>query len=179
MPANETELRQWYETHGMEYLPGDWDERFESGESASHQRVPQQNVGRRHVTIGADEARLAYYEDKGLVMLLWEQREDHVVLEALEEFFAPYMSAMPHSRRRVLEEYLMDRRTLAEIADGREPEVSKQAIHQQIRRAVSWMVKTIADSTPGAGLYDDEELAWEAFNAFWERRFGTPWPLRG
>jgi hypothetical protein len=57
--------------------------------------------------------------------------------------------------------------------------VTQQAVSKQIRAAVRWAVKAIADDTPGAGLYDDEELAWVAFNEYWEGRFGTPWPLRG
>jgi len=172
-------IREWYEAHGMEYLPGDWDERSDTGESASVQQVRSDRFGQGHVYGGLDEAKLAFLEDEGLVMLLWEQREDHEVLAALEEFFSPYMSAMPHSKRRVLEQYLMDRKTQSEIAAERDPAISQPAVSKQIRQAVQWVVKAIADSTPGAGLYDDEELAWEAFNAFWERRFGTPWPLRG
>jgi len=172
-------VREWYEAHGMEYLPGDWDERSETGESASYQRQEKQRVGDAAVRGGFDDRTLEQLESRGEVMLLWSQREDHEVLAALEEFFAPYMSSMPAAKRRVLEEYLMDRKSQSEIAAERSPEVTQQAISKQLRAAVQWVVKAIADSTPGAGLYDDEELAWEAFNAFWERRFGTPWPLRG
>jgi hypothetical protein len=175
---NEAEVRQWYEANGMEYLPGDWDERSDTGESASYQ---PQSSERHHMKMAEmpDQDRLAEMEDEGKVMLLWEQREDHEVLEALEEFFAPYMSSMPHAKRRVLEEFMMDRKSQSEIAGDRNPEVTQQAVSKQIRAAVRWAVKAIADDTPGAGLYDDEELAWVAFNEYWEGRFGTPWPLRG
>jgi hypothetical protein len=173
------DIRAWYEAHGMEYLPGDWDERSDTGESASYQRQEKDRIGGKAVRGGFDDAALEQAEEDGKVMLLWEQREDHEVLAALEEFFSPYMSAMPHAKRRVLEEYLMDRKTFEDIAGDRDPTITKQAVHQQVKRAVAWVIKAIADSTPGAGLYDDEELAWVAFNEFWERRFGTPWPLRG
>jgi RNA polymerase sigma factor (sigma-70 family) len=181
---NEKEIRQWYEANGLEYLPEDWGDRADNGESLGYQPLERDRIGHERVSIGFDEKKLEALEEFGQVMLLWEQREDHEVLEAIEEFFTPYLASMPQAKRRVIDDYMYGRRTQQQIATALG--VSQQAVSKQLAAALRWVIARIAsderlkfDDDEDSSLIQDEELAWVAFNAFWERRFGTPWPLRG
>jgi hypothetical protein len=179
------EVKQWYDAHGIEYLPEDWGERDDTGESIGKQSSIAQRVGRDKVPAFDPEVLNELEGDEGgVVTLLWEQREDHAVLAALEDFFAPYLSWMPSPKRRVLVEYLLGRRSQEDIAV--ELGVSQQAVSKQLRAAVRWVVREIARGVradaPAVyvnGDSTDDELAWETFNDYWLERFGTPWPLRG
>lgn len=184
------EVRQWYDAHGIEYLPEDWGDRDESGESAGKQSGRPERVGREPV-VAYDPESLAQLEGKkqttrgglgpDILTLLWEQREDHVVLAALEEFFTPYLSWMPAAKRRVLDEYLLGRRTQEDIAG--ELGVDQSTVSRHLRAAVRWVVRElgrdIRQDLPDDTDVSDDELAWDVFNLYWIRRFGTPWPLKG
>lgn len=174
------DIRQWYDAHGIEFKGEDWGPRGETGESSGRQNADPDRVGRDYV-VSLDPAELYAHDDGSLgdIMLLWEQREDHEVLEAIEEFFAPYMSLMPFSKRRVLDEYLLARRTQADLAA--EAGVSQQAVSKQLASAVRWLTRTIATDYPDRIAITDvaaQVYAWAVFNEFWLDRFGTPWPLK-
>lgn len=172
------EVRQWYDAHGIEFKDEDWGPRSETGESAGRQQADPDRVGREYV-VSLDPADLYAHDDGSLgnIMLLWEQREDHEVLDAVEEFFAPYMSLMPFTKRRVLDEYLLARRTQADLAA--EAGVSQQAVSKQLASSVRWLTRVIANDSGLSGSdREDSERAWFVFNEFWLDRFGTPWPLK-
>lgn len=188
MSMTDKEVRQWYDAHGMEYDAEDWGPKGDNGESLGKQSSERARVGREYVSPYDPHSLYELEHDEGgVVRLLWEQREDHAVLEAVEEFFAPHMAVMPGAKRRVLEEYLLGRRSQTDMAG--ELGVSQQAVSKQLRSAVRWVVRDIADDQrfhaevagdmETASTTDDAALAWTAFNTFWVRKFGTPWPLRG
>jgi hypothetical protein len=183
--VKQDDIRQWYEAHGMEYVAEDWGSRSDTGESTG--RAPDVRERPHSGRVASyDGKAFEQMEDLGLVGFLWTQREDHDTLDALEEFFTPYLATMPHAKRRLIDGYIYNRRSQARLAETLG--VSQQAVSKRLAAALRWLVKTIADEqrflAEVAGDYEtmsaeDEELAWHSFNTFWEGRFGTPWPLRG
>jgi hypothetical protein len=176
MNATEKEVRQWYDAHGMEYLPEDWDRRDAVGESAGAQHADRDRVGREWVhTLDPEVMYDMETDEGGRIMLLWSQREDHEVLAAVEEFFTPYIALMPAAKRRVLDEYLLGHRSQEDIA--RELGVDQSTVSRRLWASARWLTRLVAQDTNDSTA-TDEQRAWAVFNEFWLDRFGVDWPLR-
>ena len=110
---------------------------------------------------------------------MWHARtdEEREVLEALEDFFLPYIAVLPKEKASVLDQYLGQRRTQEEIAAAQG--VSQQAVSKQLRTALRALINRIAAD---AHIHDEHlfanhqqgngELAWFVFESYWFERFG-------
>jgi len=172
------DARRWYAEHRVNVIPEDWGRRDpETGEGL-------ENVGdaywgeRNHadrVTKRGVASELLWFEDDGLLTALWQPRtdEERELIEALEDFFTPYIALLPKEKASVLDQYLGQRRTQEQIASA--AGVSQQAVSKQLRAAVRALIRLISADWE---LHDDfinitdEQRAWFVFEAYWYERFG-------
>lgn len=169
----EDDIRRYYESIGMEYQPGDWGARDESGESANHQPVEPERIGREWVST-MDPHVLAGLELE--VGPVWQPRNAHdrLVVEALEDFFETHLPALrPEGKQQALEDLMYARASLAELAEDKG--VSKQAVSQARKRALSWVLRELSSQWPDPeGSH--EQRAYAVFATYWRDRFGVEFP---
>lgn len=175
------DARRWYAKHGFDVIPEDWGKRDqETGEgleNAGNAYWGERNRSDR-VTRRGFESEFVWFENAGQLRALWTSRtdEEREVLEALEDFFTPYIALLPKEKASVLDQYLGQRRTQEQIADERG--VSQQAVSKQLRAAFRALVRRIAQD---AHSHDEDisktfetpaEAAWFVFECYWYDRFG-------
>jgi predicted DNA-binding protein YlxM (UPF0122 family) len=178
--------RKWYAKHGFDVIPEDWGKRDpETGEgleNVGNAYWGESRDGRdRSVTRlphGGLHQFVVWLEDHNKLSTLWHERgeEEREVLEALEDFFTPYIATLPKEKASVLDQYLGQRRTQEQIADERG--VSQQAVSKQLRAAFRALINRIAAD---AHIHDEylnigpdgtaSELAWFVFECYWYERF--------
>ena len=173
----EDDIRDYYESIGMEYQAGDWRERAENGESASQQLVEQERIGREwvsaldpHVLTGLER------DDGGTVRPVWHPRSAHEreLVEALEDFFETHLPALrPEGKQQALEDLMYARASLNELAEDKG--VSKQAVSQARKRALTWVMRELSSQWPDPEG-SVEARAYAVFAAYWRDRFGVDFP---
>jgi predicted DNA-binding protein YlxM (UPF0122 family) len=170
------DARRWYADHHIDVIPEDWGKRDpETGEGL-------ENVGNAYW--GEREGRTTLVPVRDLERLLggklqpiWRERSetDREFIEALEDFFLPYIAVLPKEKASVLDQYLGQRRTQEEIAAAQG--VSQQAVSKQLRTALRALINRIAAD---AHIHDEylheegetaAELAWFVFECYWYERF--------
>jgi len=173
--------RHWYAEHKVNVIPEDWGRRDpatgEGLENAGSAYWGERNRSDR-VTKRGLMSELLWFEDNGMLKALWHQRtdEEREFIEALEDFFTPYIALLPKEKASVLDQYLGLRRTQEQIADA--AGVSQQAVSKQLRAAVRALVRRIAQDGGLATLpgndhsITDSERAWFVFDRYWLDRFG-------
>jgi hypothetical protein len=172
------DARRWYAEHHVDVIPEDWGKRDpETGEgleNVGHAYWGDSGDARRsglHRIPGGDFLQfVVWLEEGGRVSPLWSGRtdEEREVIEALEDFFTPYIATLPKGKASVLDQYLGQRRTQEQIASARG--VSQQAVSKQLRAAVRALVRRIAEDAPGYSE-DPSKSAWFVFERYWRNRF--------
>lgn len=140
-----SDIRRWYQDHGIAYEREDWGQRDENGESAGSQRQQPERSGTERVN-SQDPTAQWWWEKQAPP---WAQRGDTERGWAwqLEDFFAPYLSMMPRQKGNLLRQVINDGKTYAEI--GAESKVTRQAAHAAVQRAMRDLTKLIARDHPG------------------------------
>lgn len=167
------QVRLWFHKHGVEYIPDDWgDPRYHHGSGNARPTGGLPKDGQTH--------SLEYVQPYATPP--WKQRVSELErekIEALEEFFQPYIAQLPVAKGQVLYEYMFLRRTLEEVGGYR----SKQAAHQALQRALQDLARIVAEDHGYAGPEDkrfrDKNAETRemklALNRFWSERFGVPY----
>ncbi len=204
---NEKEIRRWYREHGLEYLPGDWDRRGGTGESASYQpvtpeRAPEFGASRstsKKIHPLSDD-RLVYEEAmsaseqtslpggvggthfQSRFHALWAAQrtpEDREEVEAMEEFWFPYLHMLPVPKANILWQVMNARLTYEQIGEARG--TSRQAAHDAVRTATRDLLRLVAADEPRFVPHADkrrrdyegeEAAALHVLNRYWKGRFG-------
>jgi hypothetical protein len=151
MTADNEEIRRWYVAHGLPYLEEDWGLRDDTGESARAQhQEPERTVDDSGNTqsvrsVDPSPANRWWWEDK---QFPWEQRsrpeQDYV--EALEEFYTPYIAMLSRPKQALLYEAFFQRRQFSDIA--KDERMSRQGARQATMRAVRDLTKLVAMDDP-------------------------------
>jgi hypothetical protein len=140
-------IRRWYQRHGMEYLPEDWGQRSETGESDSKQTATGPyggQLGNEQTTLVANTGEMQWWwEDKRPP---WTQRHDRAWVVTLDEFFAPYLSMLNRPKGNLLRQLINDRLTYEAI--GKEVGMSKQGAWKQLKSAIQEVTRLIALDDP-------------------------------
>jgi hypothetical protein len=148
----------------------DWGPRSETGESAGRTQASELVI---------DPQETWWWERQ---RPLWKHRsqEDVEVMVALEEFFTPYLDRMKYEHAEALRRLFNDRLTYREQAGIRQ--VSRQAQHKLVRRAVKQLMREVAMDCPRpTSAWLTEERALCTLDAYWQERFGYSFPgiIRG
>lgn len=166
----------WLSRHGLEYIPEDWGEHGEYPFSGNAMPTAGLKPGKHNIPI-------PYVLDHRTPP--WKQRatpEEREKIEALEDFFTPYISQLPQAKGQVLYEYMFLRRTFDEVTGYR----SRQASSQALKRALQDLARLVAEDYPGYvrpadGRVRDKvaELTGmkDSLNRFWSERFGVPYVI--
>lgn len=177
----EQEVRAWHEANGVPYIAEDWGERDpETGEGLENVGNDywgeHENTG-RVIQMGLTPGLLDWLDGEGIINPAWSQRglAEREKMEALEEFFAPYLSQLTYAKGNLILQYMGERQSLGAI--GKDRGVSRQAIHKQLRTALRMLTKLVAEdhgyTTARPRNYGDESrVALEALNEYWKKRFG-------
>jgi len=168
-------VRRWYAGHDMNVVSEDWGRRDPTtGEGL-------ENVGNTYWGDRADRVTLLPMRDLERLLgeklgPIWSPRtdEERKFIEALEDFFTPYIALLPKEKASVLDQYLGQRRTQEQIASA--AGVSQQAVSKQLRAAARALMRRIAEDWPENELDPErpssEQRAWFVFQAYWYDRFG-------
>lgn len=148
------DIARWYHENKMEYLKDNWGPRDENGESASKQvQLPEyatkegggsSAVRSTDPTPGGDSAW--WWEEQEL---MWEQRspDEQQWIDALDDFFAPYIAMLPRPKGNLIREVFNDRHTYVEV--GKDNQFyDRQAARKAVQRAVRDLTKLIAQDDP-------------------------------
>lgn len=174
---DEKDIRRWYQQHGVEFIASDWKRDPETGESLYPDGL---DAERRDVTRLVDSTWMRFFEEG---QLPWFLPRDRDTVEALEEFFSPYIAMLPRPKGNVLRQLVNDTLTYQEIAEDRD--VSRQGAWKQVNAAVTELVRLVARDDPAFtpprdGRRRDKraELASAAavLNRFWKEKFGDVYP---
>ena len=180
------DIIKWYEENGMEYIPEDWGPRNEVGESLSNDHQGQEKGigGTSKVAGGWFGANQWQLESGGIPFApIWPPRtpEEQEYVEALDEFFTPYLARLPLAKANVILAYLGERKTQAEI--GATQGITQQGVSKELRSAVRQLTRLVAlddpDFTPprDARRRDyraEADAAGRVLNVWWHERFATP-----
>lgn len=173
----------WHLEHGIEYIPKDWGERDavtgEGLENAGNEYWGE----REHHSVSSWPLTPAVLEAQAHRKTLWPPRSgsDRDVMDALEDFFEPYLSMLPRPKGNVVREYMGFRRTQSTIAERKG--ITQQAVSARLLSAVRHLTRIIAIDDPlyrelaagdGRRSFQDEApaAAQRVLNVYWTKRFG-------
>jgi hypothetical protein len=145
-------VRRWYEKHGIEYIPGDWGARSDTGETMSRDNTSSHyggSKGHSRTQLVSSDAGMAWWWEKRSLPWLPRQWEDQEMVLALDEFFEPYISLLNHPKGNLLRQLINDRLTYEDI--GENENISKQAAWKKLRSAVRDLTRLIAYDDPAFG----------------------------
>lgn len=157
---NDKEIREWYQANGMEYIAEDWDA------DAPQVQEPERHGGMRARTI-----------EPNMVLAVHPHRtpEERTRMEALEDFFEPYISMLPRPKGELIRQLINDQKTYEAIRQD-EGRASRGSTINAGKRALQALLRLIAnddpDFTPPA---DGRRRDYEAERAAAERVFARYW----
>ena len=171
---NQKDIKKLYEKYGIEYLPEDWGKRSDTGEGLENLPDPD-----RHSNTSS--GWFAGLQDDAPFKVLWRARTEgeQEEIEALDEFFAPYLIRLPLAKQNLIHDYMGWRKTQTDI--GREVGVSQQAVSKDLHAAVRALTRLVAEDDPmferprdnrRRSRHDENDAAMRVLNAWWFERFG-------
>lgn len=140
---NPKEVREWYRANGMEYIPEDWGDRFDTGESADREGPDPRVLGREHLRVFLPGSFL-----EGSAP--WSQSrssEEREYMEVLEDFFQPYIAMLPRPKGELLRQMMNDQKTYAQIQED-EGRASRGSTVNAGKRALQALIRLIAQDDP-------------------------------
>lgn len=173
---NEKEIRRWCHDNGIEYIASDWGPRSDTGESAG----PTAWISQEHRTTASwSMGNLLKAADDPTAGSMWHDRtpEDREYIEALEDFFDPYIAMLPRPKGNLIREYMGMRRTQRDI--GRSEGVTRSAVTHALKRALRDLTRLIAKDDPEwvppadkrrRDYEGEKEAAERVFGRYWRRR---------
>lgn len=132
------QIRKWYHDHKVAYVKDDW---------RSSERFPHWGISSTGAST-MDTPYLEHLESEGRAGSIWRPRNaaDREYVEALEEFFAPYVAILPRPKGNLITEYTGMRRTQASLAESKG--VTQQAVSKALMSAMRALVHIIAKDDP-------------------------------
>lgn len=157
------QVRKWYQDHGIEYIPSDWDD---SNERRGLKNWTSMHIGREPVYLWGGP-----FPDSSNDRPWWHARtaEEKVTAKQLEAFFAPYIAMLPRGKGELIRELVNDRKTYDQIAEDNKF-YDRSHAHRALRRAVQALVLLIAKDDPDF-VYHGRPRDYEAEQAAAERVF--------
>lgn len=176
---NEKEIRRWCHDNGIEYIASDWGPRSDTGESAGEASYYGERQEHRNVVRWDMTGLLTGREQKSDSAPVWAGRtpEDREYIEALEDFFDPYIAMLPRPKGNLIREYMGMRRTQRDI--GRSEGVTRSAVTHALKRALRDLTRLIAKDDPEwvppadkrrRDYEGEKEAAERVFGRYWRRR---------
>mgnify|MGYP003576198420 FL=1 len=169
------EVQQWYRDHDVPYIPTDWGRRAETGEGLSDDINWEE---RPDIVRSADPTpvRMWWWERQTFP---WQPRTaaESSMIDALEEFFWPYLAELGVDEGFMLHRYLFDRATYQEIADDLGS--TRQNVHRRVKTAIRTVTRRVAQQNPDfvaesdgrrRNFEDEVEAARAMLNDYLERR---------
>lgn len=174
------DIKKWYSQHNMEYIPEDWGLRDpDTGEGLTGTSAADRRTNNKVHTGWFSPGYFAGGREP--FSALWRARTEfeQEEIEALDEFFAPYMIQLPLAKQNLIHDYMGWRKTQTEI--GEETGISQQAVSKDLRAAIRQLTRLVAEDDPDFIPAPDgrkrnqaleDEAAGRVLNAWWEKRFG-------